>query len=63
MDTSSSNTVDNTELQALILALIQTLEKKYGVEKVFQLVLESSESVLIRNLLTNCEDYSSKIKK
>lgn len=62
MDTSSSNTVDNTELQALI-ASIQTLEKKYGVKKVFQLVLESSESVLIRNLLTNCEDYSSKIKK
>ena len=62
MDTSSSNTVDNTELQALI-ASIQTLEKKDGVKKVFQLVLESSESVLIRNLLTNCEDYSSKIKK
>ena len=44
MDTSSSYIVDNTELQTLVLASIQTLKrnnKKYGTEDVFQLVLES----------------------
>ena len=38
------NIVDNTELQKLILASIQTLKrnnKKCGTEEVFQLVLES----------------------
>ena len=47
MDTSSSYIVDNTELQTLILASIQTLNrnnKKYGNEEVFQLVLESVDS-------------------
>ena len=47
MDTSSSNTVDNTELQTLILASIQFLKrnnKKCETEEVFQLVLESLES-------------------
>ena len=47
MDTSSSYIVDNTELQTLILASIQTLKrnnKKCGTEEVFQLVLESLDS-------------------
>ena len=47
MDTSSSYIVDNTELQTLILASIQTLNrnnKKCGNEEVFQLVLESVDS-------------------
>ena len=47
MDTSSSYTVDNTELQTLILASIQTLKrtnKNCRTEEVFQLVLESLES-------------------
>ena len=47
MDTSSSYIVDNTELQTLILASIQTLKqnnKRCGTEKVFQLVLESLDS-------------------
>ena len=46
-DYVSSYTVDNTELQALILASIQTLKlnnKKNMTEEVFQLVLESLES-------------------
>ena len=47
MDTSSSSTVHNTELQTMILASIQTLKRnknKCGTEEVFQLVLESLES-------------------
>ena len=47
MDTSSSNNIDNTELQTLILASIQTLKrnnKKCATEEVFQFVLESIES-------------------
>ena len=47
MDTSSSYIVDNTGLQTLILASIQTLKrnnKKCGTEEVFQLVLESLDS-------------------
>ena len=47
MDTSSSYTVDNTELKTLILASIQTLKrnnKNCRTEEVFQLVLESVES-------------------
>ena len=47
MDTTSSYPVDNTELQTLILASIQTLKrnnKKCGTEEVFQLVLESLDS-------------------
>ena len=47
MDTTSSYTVDNTELQTLILASIQTLKRnnnKCGTEEVFQLVLESLHS-------------------
>ena len=47
MDTSSSYTVDNTELKTLILASIQTLKrnnKNCRTEEVFQLVLESLES-------------------
>ena len=47
MDTSSSYILDNTELQTLILASIQTLKrknKKFGTEEVFQLVLESLDS-------------------
>ena len=47
MDTSSSYIVDNTELQTLILASIQTLKrtnKNCRTEEVFQLVLESLES-------------------
>ena len=48
---SSSNTVDNTELQALILASIQTLKRnneKCGTEEVFQLVVKSLESDIDR---------------
>ena len=44
MDTSSSNTVDNTELHTLILASIITLKrnnKKCGTKEAFQLWLES----------------------
>ena len=47
MDTSSSYIVDNTELQTLVLASIQTLKlnnKKCGTEEIFQLVLESLDS-------------------
>ena len=47
MNTPSSNTVDNTGLQTLILASIQTLKgncKICGTEEVFQLVLESLEN-------------------
>ena len=47
MDTSLSNTVDNTGLQTLILASIQFLKrnnKKCETEEAFQLVLESLES-------------------
>ena len=47
MNMSLSNTVDNTGLQTLILASIQTLKRnnrKCGTEEVFQLVLESLES-------------------
>ena len=46
MDTSSSSTVHNTELQTMILASIQTLKRnknKCGTEEVFQLVLEESD--------------------
>ena len=43
---SSSNTVDNTGLQTLILASIQILKtnKKCGTKEVFQLVLQSIEN-------------------
>ena len=47
MDTPSSNTVDNTGFQTLILASMQTLKrnnKKCGTEEVFQLVLKSQEN-------------------
>ena len=47
MDRPSSYTVDNTELQTLILASILTLKrnnKKCGTKEVFQLVLESLDS-------------------
>ena len=47
MDTSSSNTVDNSGLETLILASIQTLKRNYkicGTKEVFQLVLESLEN-------------------
>ena len=47
MDTSSSYIVDNTKLQVLILASVQTLKrnnKKCGTKEVFQLVLESLDS-------------------
>ena len=46
MDTSSSNPVDNTDLETLILASIQSLKrnKKYGSEEFFQHVLESLKS-------------------
>ena len=46
MDTSSSSTVHNTELQTMILASIQTLKRnknKCGTEEVFQLVLEEGD--------------------
>ena len=51
MDTSSSYIVDNTELQTLILASIQTLKRnnnRCGTEEVFQLVLESLKSDFIK---------------
>ena len=51
MDTSSSYIVDNTELQTLILASIQTLKRhnnSCGTEEVFQLVLESLKSDFIK---------------
>ena len=46
MDMSSSNTVDNTGLQTLILASIQILKtnKRCGTKEVFQLVLQSIEN-------------------
>ena len=47
MDMSSSYIVDNTELQTLISASVQTLKrnnKKCGTKEVFQLVLESLDS-------------------
>ena len=58
MDRSSRYTVDNTELQTLILASLQTLKrsnKKCGTEEVFQLALKSLES--------DIKNFSSKIKK
>ena len=76
MDTSLSYTVDNTELQTLMLASIQTLKrnnKKYETEEVFQLVLESLESdtdeesfdkileFLIKNQKVKTSCYASKI--
>ena len=44
MDTSLSNTVDNTWLRTLVLVSLQTLKRnnrKCGTEEVFRLVLES----------------------
>ena len=75
MDTSLSNTADNTESQTVTLASIQTLKrhsKKSGTEGVFQLVLESLESnidkecfdkileLLIKNLKVKTSCYANK---
>ena len=68
MDTSPSNTVDNAELQILILVSIQTLKinnKKCGTEEVFKLVLESLESdkilgLLIKNRKVKTSCYANK---
>ena len=60
MDTSSSYIVDNTELQTLILASIQTLKrnnKRCGTEEVFQLVLESQKSDFIKESFDKILDF------
>ena len=76
MDTSSSYIVDNTKLQTLILASIQTLKqnsKKCGTEEVFKLVLESLVSdidkesfdkileFLFKNQIVKASCYAHKI--
>ena len=63
MDTSSSYIVDNTELQTLILATIQTLKrnnKRCGTEEVFQLVLESLKSDFIKESFDKILDFLMK---
>ena len=70
MDTSLSNTVDNTGLQTLILASIQFLKrnnKKCETEEAFQLVLESLESdidneYLIKKNRITCQKSKSEKK-
>ena len=60
MDTSSSYIVDNTELQTLILATIQTLKrnnKRCLMEEVFQLVLESLKSDFIKESFDKILDF------
>ena len=60
MDTSSSYIVDNTELQTLILASIQTLKRnnnRCGTEEVFQLVLESLKSDFIKECFDKILDF------
>ena len=60
MDTSSSYIVDNTELQTLILATIQTLKrnnKRCGTEEVFQLVLESLKCDFIKESFDKILDF------
>ena len=60
MDTSSSYIVDNTELQTLILASIQTLKQnnnRCGTEEVFQLVLESLKSDFIKECFDKILDF------
>ena len=60
MDTSSSYIVDNTELQTLILATIQTLKrnnKRCGTEEVFQLVLEFLKSDFIKESFDKILDF------
>ena len=76
MATPSSNTVDNTGFQTLILASMQTLKrnnKKCGTEEVFQLVLKSQENdideesfnkileLLIKNQKVKASCYVNKI--
>ena len=64
MDTSSSYIVDNTELQTLILATIQTLKrnnKRCGTEEVFQLVLEFLKSDFIKESFDKILDFLIKI--
>ena len=63
MDTSSSYIVDNTELQTLILATIQTLKrnnKRCGTEEVFQLVLEFLKSDFIKESFDKILDFPIK---
>ena len=75
MDTSSSNTFDNTGLRTLIWASIQTLKRnntKCGTKEVFQLVLEPPESdiddesfdkileTLIKNQKVKTSGYTNK---
>ena len=60
MDTSSSYIVDNTELQTLILATIQTLKrnnKRCGTEEIFQLVLEFLKSDFIKESFDKILDF------
>ena len=60
MDTSSSYIVDNTELQTLISATIQTLKrnnKRCGTEEVFQLVLEFLKSDFIKESFDKILDF------
>ena len=60
MDTPSSYIVDNTELQTLILATIQTLKrnnKRCGTEEVFQLVLEFLKSDFIKESFDKILDF------
>ena len=64
MDTSSSYIVDNTELQTLILATIQTLKrnnKRCGTEEIFQLVLEFLKSDFIKESFDKILDFLIKI--
>ena len=66
MDTSSSYTVDNTELQTLILASIQTLKrnnKKCGTEEVFQVVLECLESDIDKEYFEKIVEFLIKNRK
>ena len=75
MDRSSNNSIDNTGLQTLILASLQTLKrnnKEFGTEEVYQLTLESVDSdigkksfdkimeLLIKNLKVKTSCYANK---
>ena len=63
---SSSNTVDNAELQTLILPSLQTLKrnnKKQETEEVFQLVLESLESDIVKESFDEILEFLIKNQK
>ena len=61
MDTSSSYTVDNTELQKLMLVSIQTLNETW--KEVSELVIESLESNIDKEFFDKILEFLMKNQK